>query len=122
LKKHGDRRDDDSTEHGAGFEQRPDSDELQLEHVPCRHLLEMWEVFRNGSLLEQRLGFDFEELQLDEFVVLGQAAEMSEGGAGFGLAVMVDQLARGEGHEDHANKKDECGEELEADGDQPGGG
>jgi hypothetical protein len=66
--------------------------------------------------------FDFEKLQLDEFVVLGQAAEMSEGGAGFGLAVVVDQPAGGEGHEDHADEKDERGEELETDGDEPGGG
>jgi hypothetical protein len=70
------------------------------------------EVLLERLLLEERLGLDLGEFELDEFVVLGQAAEAGEDAARFGFAVVVDQPARGEGHEDHADTEEHGGSKL----------
>ena len=42
---------------------------MQLEGVPGSELAQVWPVLCDSSLLEERLGFDLEELEFDEFVV-----------------------------------------------------
>lgn len=51
----------------------------------------MWEVFCYSSLLEHGLGFDFQELQFDQVMVLWQVAQTCESLAGFCFAIVVDE-------------------------------
>ena len=120
LKEHGHGRDNDTAEHGPGLEQGPDGDPLQLEDVPGREGDEVGPLRGRRALLEHALGFDLEELELDELVVRREPAQGAEHVAGFGLAVVVDEPAGGEGHEQHADAEGDAGEELQADGDEPG--
>lgn len=120
LEEHGDCRDNDPLKHRLGLEQLLDRHKLQLEDVPRRLLAQLREQLGDGALLKQRLCLDLEELELDQFVVLGQAAEVRQHLAGFLLTAVVDQPTRREGHEDHADEEDDGRGELQAGRDQPG--
>ncbi len=67
-------------------------------------LAQLWEVLGDGALLEQRLGLDLEELELDELVVRRKIAEAGEHAASLFLAAVVHQPTRREGHEYHADE------------------
>ena len=60
----------------------------------------------NRSLLEDGLGFDLEELDLDDLAVDGNVAEQGERLAGVFFVAMMDEPPRAEGHEDHSDDKD----------------
>jgi hypothetical protein len=78
------------------------------------------EALRDAALLEERLGLDLEELELDELVALGKVAQVGEDLTGLLLAAVVEQPSRGEGHPDHADEEDDGRAELQTDGDEPG--
>ena len=79
----------------------------------------MWEVLAQGLLLEQALRFDLREFELDEFVVLRQTAQPGKHAMSVGLAVVMNEPARAEGHEYHAYAEQDCGRELQAQGHEP---
>lgn len=121
LEEHGNRRNNNTLEHGLGLEQPGNGHKLQLKDVPGCLLAQVGVVLGDAALLEQRLGLDLEELELDELVVGGEVAKVGEHGAGLLLAAVVEQPARGEGHPEHADEEDDRRGELDADGDEPGG-
>jgi hypothetical protein len=121
LEEHGHGGDNDALEHGPGLEQLADGDELQLEDVPGGGLAQVGEELGDGALLEQRLGLDLEELDLDQLVVRRQVAQVRQDPARLVLAAVVDEPTRREGHEDHAHEQDRGRAQLEAGRHEPGG-
>lgn len=113
--------DNDPLEHGFGLEKSLNSDELQLENVPSSLLLQMREVLSCASLLEQRLGLDLEELQLDQLVVLGEVSEIGEDLPSFLLPAMMNEPTRGEWHPNHSHEENNSGAQLQADRNEPSG-
>ena len=98
----------------------------------------MREVLGCRALLEHRLRLDFQVLELDQIVILRQITEAGESLASLSFTAVVDEPSRREGltrrkwmladqgqgqyyHENHADEKDQGGEELKAQGDQPCG-
>lgn len=108
LKEHGDRGDDDAAEHSARPEEGGDSYELKFECVHWGDFFEMRPAHGDGAFFEERLGFDLEVFELDEFVGFGEGAEGGEGSTGFGFSTVVDEPAGGEGHEDHSDSKSDA--------------
>ena len=106
LEEHGDGGHDDTAEHGHRLEEGGDGDELEFHRVEGGHLGEMGEVVLDSALLEDGLGFDLEELDLDDLAVDVHVAERGEGLAGFVFAAMMDEPTRAEGHEDHSDNED----------------
>lgn len=121
LEEHGDTSNHGPFDHAPALEERLDRDELQLEGVPGGLFAELREVFRDRSLLEEGLSLDLKELKLDELVVLGETSETGEVGSGFGLTAVVDKPARREWHEGHTAEKNQTRNDLQANGDEPGG-
>lgn len=119
LKKHRHRRHNHPLKHGLCLKQRFDSHKLQLERVPRRLRPQLGEMFSHSPLLEKTLRFDLEELELDEFMVGGQAPEIGKHLARLGLAAVVDEPAGGEGHEEHPKEENERGRDLQTNGGQP---
>jgi len=103
LEEHSHSCDNDTLEHGLALEQAADGDELELGDTGDAEILKMGAVLRERLLLEERLGLDFGEFELDEFMVLGQAAQTGENTAGFWFPVVMDEPAGRKGHKDHAN-------------------
>lgn len=120
LEEHGDGGDDDAAEHGHGLEQRADGDKLQLGDVGDGGLGQVREVGLDGPLLEERLGLDLEELELDGLVLGRGAAQLGQHAARLVLAAVVDEPPRREGHEDHAEEEDQRRHQLQAQRHQPG--
>jgi hypothetical protein len=79
------------------------------------------EVLREAALLKQRLSLDFEELKLDKFMVGWEVTQIGEDGAGLLLPAVVKKPSRREGHPEHTDEEDDGGNNLDADGDKPGG-
>jgi hypothetical protein len=121
LEEHGHGGDSNSLEHSLRLEQGSNSHELQLESVPSGLCLQVWEVLGDAALLEEGLGLDLEELELDEFVIGREVAEVGEDGPGLLLAAVVEEPAGGEGHPDHADEEDDGRDNLDTDRDEPGG-
>ncbi len=90
MEEHCDSGDDDAAEHGAGFKEGGDGYELQFEDVPGGEGGEVRPLEGCAAFFENGLGFDLEELELDQFVIFVEAAETGEDVASFGLAAMVD--------------------------------
>lgn len=67
----------------------------------------MGELFRDSPLLEHRLRFDFQELELDQFMVLRHATEHGQYFAGLVFTAMVHEPPRTVGHEKHADEQDQ---------------
>jgi hypothetical protein len=79
----------------------------------------VWELLGDGALLEQRLGLDLEEFELNQFMIFGQSSQAREVLSSFGLATVVYEPTRREGHECHAAEENEAGCDLEADWNEP---
>ena len=120
LESHGDGGNDDALEHGLGLEKCADGNKLQLEDVPCCLLLQVREMLGETALLKQRLGLDFEEFELDKFMVGWEVAEIGEDGTGLLLSAVMEEPSGREGHPDHADEEDDGGNDLNANRDKPG--
>jgi hypothetical protein len=81
----------------------------------------MREILGESLLLEKRLRLDLGEFELDEVAVFGEVAEFGKYSEGFAFAIVVDEPTRGEGHEDHTDTKDERGNELQSEWEEPRG-
>ena len=112
LEEHGNGRHDYTSEHGLCLEELLDGDELELEDVPGGLFAQLREEFGNAAFLKERLGLDLKKLELDKFMVWGQAAETGEHLSSFRFATVVDQPTWREGHEHHAEEEDEGGGKL----------
>lgn len=121
LEEHGHSSDSNSLKHSLGLEQGSNSHELQFEGIPGGLRLQVWEVLGDAALLEEGLRLDLEELELDKFVIGREVAEVGEDGPGLLLAAVMEEPSRGEGHPDHADEEDDGGDDLDADGNEPGG-
>lgn len=65
----------------------------------------MRELFRDSPLLEHRLRFDFQELELDQFMVLRHVTKHCQYSAGLVFTAMVHKPPRTVGHEKHADEE-----------------
>ena len=104
---HGNSRDDDTSEHGHGLEERANRDELELDYVQWRQLCQVWEVVLDCPLLEQGLSLDLQELELDEVVVDIEIPQFGERSACVLFVAVVDEPPGCEWHENHTNDEDE---------------
>lgn len=69
--------------------------------------MQMRELVRDSPLLEHRLCFDFQELELDQFMVLRHATKHGQYSACFVFTAMVHEPTRTVGHENHADEEDQ---------------
>ncbi len=67
---HSDSSDNHPPEHSHTLEETSNSNELQLEGIPRRRLLQVRELLCNSALLECRLGLDLQELELNQLMIL----------------------------------------------------
>ena len=67
----------------------------------------MRELVRDSPLLEHRLRFDFQELELNQLMVLRHVTKHGQYSAGLVFTVMVHEPPRTVGHEKHADEKDQ---------------
>ena len=116
LEEHSDGGNADTSEHRFGAEQGADGHELQLEDIPSGEIAEAGPVLCHGALLKERLGFDFQELEFDQLMVLGKAAEVCQHLSSFCFAIVMDEPTRRERHEEDSSEEDNGREELETDG------
>lgn len=121
LEEHGNTSNHRPLDHAPALEQGLDGDELELESVPGGLLAKLGEVLGDSPLLEERLSLDLKELELDELVVLGESSQTGEVGSSFRLAAVVDEPTGREWHEGHTAEENQARDDLEADGDEPGG-
>lgn len=119
LEEHGNSCKHYTTKHRHSLEQRPDSDELQLDCVPGRSVGQAGEALCNRSLLKQRLGLDLKVLQLDQLVVLWQSAETRKRLPGLCLPAMVLEPSWTERHEYHTNAKEHSWDKLQSQWNEP---
>ena len=119
LEEHGHSSHNHTAEHSFRLEERADSDELQLESVPCGKLNKMWPFFRSAAFLEYTLRLDLKELKLNELIILGQTAQAGKDFTSFRLSPVVDEPSWAERHEQHAYTETETRDQLKADRDQP---
>lgn len=84
-------------------------------------ILKVGEVVLGDSLLEQLLRLDLEVFQLDELRVGGLTSEIGDDLETFGLPALVHEPSRRLGQEHHADGEDNGGDDLDGDGDEPGG-
>jgi hypothetical protein len=84
-----------------------------------RAVLERGIVALADALLEETLGLDFEIFEFDKVGVWRETAEIGDHRPGFFIAALVDEPARGLGHEEDADSKNDGRNELNGDGEEP---
>jgi len=117
LEEHGHGCNGDSTEHWRSAEQGGNSDELELEGIPCCGLRETGEVLSGSPFLKERLCLDLEELDLDQWVVYRYSAEACKCLPSFLFMAVVYKPAGRERHEKHADAQDQSRGELKSERD-----
>ena len=76
----------------------------------------MGELLSDSPLFEHRLRFDFQELELDQLMILRHTAKHGQYSAGLVFTAMVHKPPRTVGHEKHADEEDQRWGKLQADG------
>ena len=79
----------------------------------------MGEFLGNGALFEERLSLDLTELELNQFVMFGQASESGKGCNGLLFPAVVCQPTRRERHKHDTEAQDKRREKLKAERNEP---
>ena len=107
LEGHSDCGNHNPSEHRPAFKQARESSSLQLDIAPSVGSLQVRELFFLGTFLENTLGFDFQEFEFDEGMFRGEVTETSEDLPSLFFAVMVNEPAGREWHENDSDAKEQ---------------
>ena len=120
LERHSHCSDHYTTEHGLAFKQARKAGSLELDITPSVRPLQMGKVELLGTLVEQTLGLDLEEFQLNQGIITGKTTEIGEHRERFVLTIMMCEPTRRERHEYHPNSEDDGWSYLQCKRNKPG--